>query len=497
MSRHTFDASYKDLATGKDFVKYKWQEKFLEDSRTARFSWLCASRQSGKSEICTALLHDFLMFNDARQHVRCYVVTQTFGSSIKTYYARLLKQLEDLPEDIINFDLSKSKERAEIILKRPWISEKSTATIVFASASSEAVSTRYKGETLDFLLLDEAALYHDVYSEVFSPMLDVYKGKAIVTSTMKGTNHFYDYGLSWMSSYIDGNKDYYALDLNCYEAGVMTEAEISSKRDDYISRGKIHEFNQEYMNDPFASALGAQPFGELFSGDYKDHYFVDTPQHLPQRASIVFSVDIGAYGNMATFGVIKDFANGTYTFIHYEDKYNGIEDLILRLSKRYGAYKNITIVFPFDVAHPSLFKGKTQKANIDKLLEDRRLHNIDIKVLKKVANKSAFWKETIQAMPNFRFAKLDNVLKGVELLKRFKFKTDKETGVPTLGEVVKNGSQHAADSIGYMCHSLDKLDLATRDDNKDPFMASLEDKEILNYRQDTNTRDKTFYRRTA
>ena len=487
--QNVFDLSYKDLNTGEKWIPRDWQVEVIKRFRNSRYICVTVSRQTGKSEICRLLLHDFLVNYDKRKNPKAIVTAQTFKSINQMYYGQLHKQLEHLPQSLISLKYNKNKEEAEIKLKRPWLGDE--CTIYFGSASSEAVANRFRGNTIDFVLLDEYAYAgSDMWLPVFSPFLDETDGKAIITSTVNGPNFYMDLENYFYSRMLDEDKWYSCINLNIYEAKTHNEGWINSRKRDF--EGKEHVWRQEYMNDYYAGASSEYPLGESFA--QREDLVVTCPDHNPMDHGIVVSVDIGAPGNMATWCVMRGPGERKGTIVKYEDKYNGLEELLDDLWKTFKDYREIQVVWPHDAKHPSITLGGTQIEYIWKITTEKRYRKMRHHVIDKTQNKLSIWRETIRDCVKFNFADFVNVKKGLKKLKSFKFHKDPKTKIVEFGKVTKNGSQHAADSFAYLIQSLDIVSMVTSRDGYHP--GTLEqlrgNTQNADYRERENT---TYYRK--
>ena len=489
--QNVYDLSYKDLNTGEKWIPRDWQIEVIRRFMASRYICITVSRQTGKSEICRLLLHDFLVNYDKRKNPKAIVTAQTFKSINAMYYGQLYKQLEHLPESLVSLKYNKNKEEAEIVLKRPWLGDE--CTIYFGSASSEAVANRFRGNTIDFVLLDEYAYAgSDMWLPVFSPFLDETDGKAVITSTVNGPNFYMDLENRFYDKYLDGNTWYSCLNLNIYEAKTHNETWIKNRKMDF--EGKEHVWRQEYMNDYYAGVVSEYPLGELFS--QREDLVVQCPDHNPMDHGIVVSVDLGASGNMATWCVMRGPQERKITVVKYEDKYNGIAELLDDVWRTFKDYREIQVVWPHDAQHPSITLGGTQRDYILKTTHERRYHRMTHNFLDKTQNKLSIWRETIRDSSEFVFASFVNVQKGLKKLKSFKFHKDPKTKIVEFGKVTKNGAQHAADSFAYLCQSLYLVSTVTsRDGYSQNLLRQIESStQHDDYRNRENT---TYYKKNT
>jgi hypothetical protein len=142
---------------------------------TTFFITVDAGRQSGKTALSQ---QQALFWALSRPNVLVYWVSPTYSQTAKVY-----KQLLDM---VISSPIVKSHKGSmgdiEIIFNNG-------STIKFRSAAQE---DSLRGETIDYLVIDEAAFIKEsVFQEILLPMLNVRGKKCLTISTPKGKNWFY------------------------------------------------------------------------------------------------------------------------------------------------------------------------------------------------------------------------------------------------------------------------------------------------------------------
>ena len=366
---------------GFDFVPREPQKKIMQAlTNGAKYLHVTMYRQSGKTTLGVQMLRDFLFFFDARQNPRAKVFMQTHENVKSVYFDRLNEYLKSLPASILTVRNSGSSGLTTVVVKRPWIGDK--VTIEFAGYGSN-VSAR--GGTVDFIILDELAFSTaDFYFKVVRPMVAKTQGIVFVTSTVNSTNHYYTMGQTWKKLMEEGNTKYYYYDVNLYQDDFYDDKWKAETRKEYELAGKLHEFEQEYMNNYHAGPPGEYPFIESLRTCTK---YTNNLVIIPQDTVINFVVDIGVYGNMATWGFIKE-------------------------------------------------RGMLKKAAV--------------RELERPKSKEALINEAILLLKRGITFYAPATEIGIDKLRNYRFKKDPKTGQILFGKFINNGCQHAADALYYL-----------------------------------------------
>ena len=453
----SYNIEFKDLNTGNTWRPREFQKRAMNVFRKCNVMFLAIPRQHGKSNLCCLLLHDFLFNYTKRKHPEALVVAQKFESVNKFYYSQLLKQLEHLPQELISLEYSRAKEKASIVIKRPWLED--TATITFASASSENVANSFRGNTEDFLILDEYAFYHGIglWGKVFRSMTDDTDGKAVITSTVNGPNDFMEIDLRFYKGWVRQDGHHGWVKENIYETGLRNLDWIENLKTS-ISK---EQFEQEYMHNYYAGAMGEYPIGQELA-DRK----LTPVLFNPQNHTVTFSVDLGKPGNLATWAYIRKPTEDKYLMVHYKDDYKGWVDMLDDIFARFFEYKRIRIVLPHDANHAAYKEGRTHAQEMMDYVY-KKGYNIKIEIpepLQRPQNKLALWRETVWKTHSFDFLEDDEVAKGFDLLRKFKFAKNSKTGVIEFSKIEKNGAEHCADAFAYAVETLKEADNITKYD---------------------------------
>jgi phage FluMu gp28-like protein len=212
------------------------------------FITVCSGRQSGK----TALSQQQALYWSLKHNgVLVYWVSPTAAQAIKVY-----KQILEM---IINYPFIKSHKGSqgdtEIIFTNGSI-------IKFRSAQQE---NSLRGETVDYLILDEAAFIKaSVTQEILLPMLNVRGKKVLSVSTPKGKNAFY----TQYNRGFQGDKRYKSFKFT------SMDNPYSSKDIIEIAKQSLPDvlFRQEYLGEFIDSAAIFENINELAT-----HSTIDKP----------------------------------------------------------------------------------------------------------------------------------------------------------------------------------------------------------------------------
>ena len=361
---------------------------------------------------------------------------------------------KNLPPQVLDFYENKSSEHATFRIKRPWFGD--TATLHFATASTQRAINNLRGRTFHHVVFDEMAFCpSNAWPQVFEPMLDEMQGKAILTSTINGPNHFHQLGEHARSEWQKRNPTWGHLEMDVHsilkdEPGLRPPGWWEEKVKTAKAVGKYHILRQEYEHDRYAGVPRKYPLAESLT-DCGASNLVPMPAFDPAETTIFITCDIGKPGNYGTWGYIIDHFSWRPTFIHYSDEHGSIEKFIHNMYEKFHMYGKIQIRFPHDIKQANLGQGGDWLQLARRVvLSRRKFQKIKLRWLSKTTSARDDWHFTQQQLPRFDFVlESDNVGVGYEKLKTFQFRTDPNTGEVLWGKYVLNGSQHAADAMRY------------------------------------------------
>lgn len=183
-----------------DYVPHPIQEKIHRSKRKRRIA--CLGRQVGKSE-AGSIEACFELFT--APGAVGWVVAPTYDQA-EIIFGRVLNKAEKIAEKLPHILLSAQarKLRMRVIHYDMPVKDEDGNRINKDKAKVVAVSEfrgksadrpdNLRGATLDFIIIDEAAMItYSVWTEAIEPMLSTRDGWALIISTPKGYNWFYNF----------------------------------------------------------------------------------------------------------------------------------------------------------------------------------------------------------------------------------------------------------------------------------------------------------------
>ena len=432
----------------------KFQIEMTNKLKKSRVHACVVHRQAGKTEFGARAIIDFLFRYNKYKNPKALVTMRTADQAFFYYFQRIHDQLVQLPEAIYMKRGGKDTG-IRIYLHRPHIGD--TASVIFAGIGN---APALKGGTYDFMVLDEMGLYPQAHwEEIFEPMIDARKGKAILTSTMKGRNHFFKVLELAKKEEASGSNYYSHINVPWQDSGVLTADEIGQKIRGAKATGKYYKFLQEYENDPDAAASEEAPFAMKVSEANQSGQFAVSSDHpvITDPSYVNISVDIGKKGNMAAWVWKQDPVDNSVIIFGYDDDYDGLKELVHKIYLQYKqAYHHINIIFPFDVQQPSMLEGKTYLEQLNRFITDNHIAGrVTLHALPKVSVKEGMWSRGLAFWQRCYFY-YDGCLEGINKLSGVRFKATDKDGIVTFGKPVDNGNQHAADAFLYLAAAVEE-----------------------------------------
>ena len=435
---------------GSTWIPRVFQKETVNKFRDKEVVSLTIPRQNGKTEICIKILEDFIFFFNHRRNPVVLVAMQTHTSAADVYFQRLEEKLGNLPKSILTKQTSRASQRSAMIIKRPWFND--ICTIYFFG---ESTRNPLRGRTVDLMILDEIAFYHrKSWLDIFKPMLDETKGKALLTSTAQEAGVYYDLTQFHKKQERKGSKKYADIDRHIEEMEHRSDEFIEDIWLTAINLDNIPGALQEYYNDHLASVSGQRPFLT------KLNKFCERgpmPPHDPSVTNINFAMDIGNYERMPAWGFLVSPLIRRPTITAYENNFEGLYDLADKIFRKYHHYRTITLIFPHDFQHREVMNHRTRDSLFRDYLRqkgyDRKMTAMSIP---KTADKKVLLNEALSSVRNYDFVE-DKTYEGWLKLEKFSFTLDAKTGSVNTNTVVRNGSEHTADAF---CHLVDGMDIA-------------------------------------
>lgn len=258
---------------------------------------IVSCRQFGKSFLAIQLLLYFA-FNYKNSKIMFTSPT----------YAQASKVFKEMIEGLKNGKLIKKFNAAEnsVILVNG-------TEVYFKSVQ---VPDNLRGYSLDFLFMDEAALYKDnIFYEILRPMLMVRGKKCILLSTPKGKNYFYD---------MVHNQNYCSYSCKTNTNPYANKEEIKDAKLNMPDRLYRQEYEAEFIDDG----------GEVF-GNIKNCATITKYSEPIMGRKYYAGIDLGRASDYSVLTIIDESGNIVLIFRKNKSDWTIIVDEIVNILNRY------------------------------------------------------------------------------------------------------------------------------------------------------------------
>lgn len=406
------------------------------------------ARQHGKTFLGRQVILDFLFRYKEQRNPTAIVLCSTVAQADELYLDELWNEyLKDLPSSVCWKKGSTQGNHIALYIRR---AHNDIAKVLFLGANSSA-----RGLTANFLLADEIATFQkDLLPTVYFPMLDATGGRAYLTSTIRGDDHYW----ALINGYRELQKvdSYYGeYERNIISAGLRTDEEIKRKEAEYKATGQYHMYLQEYMNYPYAAAMGEAPFAEkIWHLRQKNAICKLDNAPIFRNRHININLDIGKGGNNRIWAWLKPSHGPIMIYEHTEDL-ETLLDLPRYLSERYKHVPYINIFPPSDICTPSVENGGTYLSNLEEIINRMGLQKqIRLYPIPKTKNVIALVTRGVEFLKECVFD-AEGTATGLNRLSGARFKKEPKTKEIIYGKFVNNGHQHTADGWNYIPAVLD------------------------------------------
>jgi hypothetical protein len=221
----TREKRFADLIHGSGLVKLHPNQKTISNS-AARYVVAACGRRFGKSTIGENKSIEHLLAGQ-----RVWWLSPTYVMSERTW-ATLKRALRPLPADMVEI----SESQRSIQLFGGYLAVRSTHN-----------HNTLRGEGLDYVILDEAAIMHpEVWPAIVRPMLLFNKGSALFLSTPRGKNWFHDL----YSHAIDPlAEDWQGYHFTSYDNPYIDAGEIEHIKNETSEQTFREEYLAEFVDD--------------------------------------------------------------------------------------------------------------------------------------------------------------------------------------------------------------------------------------------------------
>jgi hypothetical protein len=308
------------------YSPHKAQKEFHNSK--ARFRIIAAGRRFGKSQ---AAVNEAIKFGAKKNNATIWIAAPVYSQAMISW--RMIKEF--LPQELIK-ELHLSEKYLELI---------NGSSIWIKSADNY---NNLRGEGIDFLVIDEAAMVaKEAWEEALRPALSDKQGKAVFISTPKGNNWFFE---MWTRGQDPQFPQYKSWKFLTSQNPFIVPAEIEE------ARTTLPElvFRQEYMAE-FLDDIGA-----VFRGVEK---CIKGKLCEPVKGeAYIMGVDLAKYTDFTVLCVINSFGQ-VVSF----DRFNQIDWAFQkeRIISTANKYKAKIIIDSTGVGDPTWEDLKRMGRNIE------------------------------------------------------------------------------------------------------------------------------------
>jgi len=401
------------------FTPSPWQQQVLDDFR--RFNVLVVHRGAGKTYLCVQLLRMFALMEKEQHAVYCYIAPE-LGQAKRIAAEQLFHGLEDIPGTRMNF-------------QEGWVKLGHNGCRIMILGLSDA--ERVRGLHLNGVIVDEFGdVPAEVWGRVLRPTLERKKGWAFMIGTPKQGDSLLE-----MFKIAGDLPDLFQRKwLTINDTGIKTKSEIEDLKREYMARGDLASYEQEYENNPSAQ-MDAFYHRAYIDGARKSNRIGDFP-YTP-GVGVEAALDIGADGTAIWFA---QRVKGKINLIDYYQVSGAKLDAVLNVitSKDY-TYR--TIFLPWD--------AEQERVNVDFNIAKQFQHaGLPVKVLKKPSVRAGLLEvNTLIRHCNFNE---ETCKEGILCLENYSAKVDKKTGM-VMPTPKHDKYSHGADALRYLALGLGTL----------------------------------------
>jgi len=276
----------------------------IDANPDAKFITLVTGRQWGKTLLGINLLLKWAL-SDRNQ-------TLLWVSPI---YKQSKKVLDDITSVIGGSEVVKNINKSEMEIH--FING---SKILFRSGERE---DNLRGNTLDYLIVDEAAFIKDeVWDRVLKQTVMVKGKRVLFISTPKGKNFLYSLALRGEDP---DQKKYLALKGTSYDTPYISKEELLEAKDTLPE----DIYNQEIL------AQFVDSGGEVFKDI--DMYCISPAWHQPSTKKFYAGLDLGRSNDYTVLTILDEDGNIAYIYRDRHKPWNQIVEEVIKHIKRYNA----------------------------------------------------------------------------------------------------------------------------------------------------------------
>jgi hypothetical protein len=332
---NNFCEDFFKFESGEAFIPYDYQANLMRALVEHRFVAGMFSRQTGKTEIDSAIADIEALLHDGH-NIPITAPRQRHSNRIIARCKRTLKNSRYW--DTVLYKMT-SEEHPDLAWSRTTIELSNGSTITALPEGDEG--TAYLGESANLAICDEVARFKDAegfIASVVKPSVFATGGKILLTSSSWGR---VGKGVGWYN--LLNSNEFYKIEVNAYEALSQQKPHLSEReykdRMDFLRKEEVVSpitFKMQYLNS-FEGGLDVP-----FNPDKVVSMFVKTPYQSPNLLShrrIMFAIDWGKSlrtGDKTVLG-IADVTNPLDLHVHdilsWQEPYTKVTEKILNLAK--------------------------------------------------------------------------------------------------------------------------------------------------------------------
>lgn len=275
------------------------------DDESCLFTCVCAGRQTGKTMLS---MNQALKWALEYKNAVIMWVSPTH-SQINKVYKEVIKAIGDTPA-VKTHKASQGETEIEFT---------TGSVIKFKSAAAE---DNLRGETVHFMIIDEAAFVKQTtFNEILLPMLNVAGKKCLIVSTPKGRSNWFH------KQYIKGKAkraNHQSFHFSCYDNPFANETIIDTAKEDLPEA----LFKQEYLGEFIDGGSVFQNINQVCT--LKPHL-------VPKEGGIYYAgIDLALKNDYTVLTIVDAEGN-----LIYMDRFSGVSspELKERIAKKLKLWK--------------------------------------------------------------------------------------------------------------------------------------------------------------
>lgn len=402
-----------------EFKPTEWQQSIIDNFK--RFNVLVVARGSGKTFLALQLLRLSALATKEEHAVYAFVCPE-------------LNQAKRVSFDILTAGIA-GIPGTKVNNQESWIKLGHNGAKIIVLGLSDA--ERLRGMHLNGLVVDE---FGDIPTGVWGAVLRPTIERKLAWAFLIGTPKAGDELLKMYQVALDDPENYQARLLTISDTKLYNEDRITRLRNEYVARGELGLYEQEYECNPTAIIDAYYYRGYMRTA--KETGRIGAFPHMP-GIPVECALDLGADGTAVWFAQrVKGKINviGYYSVVG-----NKIDTILNYMLTRDYTYKKVYL--PWD--------SEQERIHVDfNIASQFKAAGFPVEVLKKPPVKAGIMEATT-LIRHCNFDE-DGCKTGIEVLENYSSKVDKQTGLP-LPTPKHDQYSHGADAWRYLAMGLRTL----------------------------------------